>query len=123
MKIGVISIGAIGGTITRELVAHGHAVHVANSRGADAAKDFAGEIGATPIHGFPQCSCRGTIVAVGGMRGNRSETSNYDLTGANALCLASWTAPNDAPTKSISSRPSGPGRRSASQTALIVRVG
>jgi 3-hydroxyisobutyrate dehydrogenase-like beta-hydroxyacid dehydrogenase len=29
MKIGVIGIGPVGGTIARKLVAHGHAVHVA----------------------------------------------------------------------------------------------
>ncbi len=48
MKIGVIGIGAIGGTIARKLVAKGHAVSVANSRNADAVKDFAEKIGATP---------------------------------------------------------------------------
>jgi predicted dinucleotide-binding enzyme len=47
MKIGVIGIGNIGGTIARKLAAVGHEVRVANSKGADAARPFADEIGAT----------------------------------------------------------------------------
>lgn len=48
MKIGIIGIGNIGGTLARKLAANGHEVRVANSKGADAVKDFAAEIGATP---------------------------------------------------------------------------
>lgn len=48
MNIGIIGIGAIGGTIAKKLVKAGHTVKVANSRGKDAAKDFAAEIGAVP---------------------------------------------------------------------------
>lgn len=48
MNIGVIGIGAIGGTIAKKLVKAGHSVKVANSRGKDAVKDFATEIGASP---------------------------------------------------------------------------
>lgn len=48
MKIGIIGVGAIGGTIARKLAAAGHEVRVANSRGVDAVRDFANEIGATP---------------------------------------------------------------------------
>jgi len=48
MNIGIIGIGAIGGTIARKLVKTGHSVKVANSRGKDAVKDFASEIGAAP---------------------------------------------------------------------------
>ncbi|HAP52250.1 MAG TPA: 3-hydroxyisobutyrate dehydrogenase, partial [Marinobacter adhaerens] len=33
MKIGVIGIGNIGGTLARKLVAEGHQVRVANSKG------------------------------------------------------------------------------------------
>lgn len=49
MKIGIIGVGEIGGTIARKLAAAGHEVQVANSRGAEAVRDFAGEIGATPV--------------------------------------------------------------------------
>jgi predicted dinucleotide-binding enzyme len=48
MKIGVIGIGEIGGTIARRLSENGHSVRIANSRGPDAVKRFAGEIGARP---------------------------------------------------------------------------
>jgi predicted dinucleotide-binding enzyme len=53
MKIGVIGIGNIGGTLARKLRAAGHEVRVANSRGPEAAKPFADEIGAaaTDIRG------------------------------------------------------------------------
>jgi predicted dinucleotide-binding enzyme len=46
MKIGVIGIGEIGGTIARRLSEKGHSVRVANSRGPEAVKKFADEIGA-----------------------------------------------------------------------------
>ena len=48
MEIGIIGVGAIGGTIAKKLVIAGHNVKVANSRGKDAVKDFADEIGAIP---------------------------------------------------------------------------
>ncbi len=48
MKIGIIGVGDIGGTIARKLAVAGHEVRVANSRGVDAVRDFAGEIGAIP---------------------------------------------------------------------------
>ena len=48
MNIGIIGIGAIGGTIARKLVTAGHTVKAANSRGKDAARVFASEIGAIP---------------------------------------------------------------------------
>ncbi len=47
MRIGIIGTGSIGGTLARKLVEAGHDVRVANSRGADAVKDFADQIGAT----------------------------------------------------------------------------
>lgn len=47
MKIGIIGIGSIGGLLARGLVAAGHRVSVANSRGADGVRAFADEIGAT----------------------------------------------------------------------------
>ena len=46
MKIGVIGIGEMGGTIARRLSEKGHSVRVANSRGPEAVKQFADEIGA-----------------------------------------------------------------------------
>ena len=48
MKIGVIGVGAIGGTIAKKLANAGHELKVANSRGKDAVKEFADEIGAQP---------------------------------------------------------------------------
>ncbi|GGD26079.1 NADPH-dependent F420 reductase [Aureimonas glaciei] len=47
MKIGIIGIGNIGGTLARKLVAASHQVRVANSKGAEAVRPFADEIGAT----------------------------------------------------------------------------
>ena len=46
MKIGVLGVGAIGGTVARKLAAAGQDVKVANSRGRDAVADFAAKIGA-----------------------------------------------------------------------------
>jgi 8-hydroxy-5-deazaflavin:NADPH oxidoreductase len=46
MKIGVIGIGEIGGTIARRWSEKGHSVRVANSRGPEAVRRFADEIGA-----------------------------------------------------------------------------
>ncbi len=46
MKIGVIGIGEMGGTIARRWSEKGHSVRVANSRGPEAVKQFADEIGA-----------------------------------------------------------------------------
>lgn len=53
MKIGVIGIGEMGGTLARKWSQNGHRVRVANSRGAAAAKPLADEIGAdaADIHG------------------------------------------------------------------------
>jgi len=48
MKIGILGIGNIGGTLARNLSAAGHEVHVANSKGAEAVRAFAQEIGAVP---------------------------------------------------------------------------
>lgn len=48
MKIGIVGVGAIGGTIARKLAKMGHYVKVVNSRGKDSIKEFADEIGAIP---------------------------------------------------------------------------
>lgn len=49
MKIGIIGAGAIGGTLARSLSNLGHQVSIANSRGPETLKEFAGEIGANPV--------------------------------------------------------------------------
>ncbi|WP_431307237.1 NAD(P)-binding domain-containing protein, partial [Burkholderia cenocepacia] len=41
MKIGIIGTGNIGASLARKLSAAGHEVRVANSRGADAVRQFA----------------------------------------------------------------------------------
>jgi predicted dinucleotide-binding enzyme len=46
MKIGVIGIGEMGGTLARRWSEKGHSVRVANSRGAEAVRKFSDEIGA-----------------------------------------------------------------------------
>ncbi|MDQ2831147.1 MAG: NAD(P)-binding domain-containing protein [Chloroflexota bacterium] len=46
MKIGIIGAGNIGGTLTRRLIALGHEVSVANSRGPDTLADLTAETGA-----------------------------------------------------------------------------
>ncbi len=53
LEIGVVGVGAIGGTIAAGWSRHGHSVRVANSRGPDAVRAFADEIGAVAadIHG------------------------------------------------------------------------
>lgn len=53
MKIGIIGIGNIGGTLARKLSAAGHEVRVANSSGVEGVRAFAKEIGAkaTDVHG------------------------------------------------------------------------
>lgn len=53
MKIGIIGIGNIGGTLARKLSAAGHDVRVANSSGVEGVRAFAREIGAEArdIHG------------------------------------------------------------------------
>ena len=49
MKIGIISAGQIGGTLTSRLRALGHEVFVANSRGPETLSDLAAEMGATAV--------------------------------------------------------------------------
>lgn len=48
MKIGIIGTGNIGGTLARKMIAAGHEVVVANSKGIEGVRSFASEIGATP---------------------------------------------------------------------------
>lgn len=47
MKIGIIGIGNIGGTIARKLKAAGHEIRIANSRGPEGVRHFAEKIGVT----------------------------------------------------------------------------
>lgn len=49
MKIGIIGVGNIGGTLARKLSAAGHEVRVANSKGPEGVRAFAEEIGAAPV--------------------------------------------------------------------------
>lgn len=49
MKIGIIGAGAIGGTLAKHLVARGHDVVIANSRGAATLADVAKETGAIAV--------------------------------------------------------------------------
>lgn len=46
MKIGIIGVGNIGGTLARKLVSAGHEVWAANSKDADDVRPIAGEMGA-----------------------------------------------------------------------------
>ena len=48
-KIGIIGAGHIGGTLARRLVALGHTVEIANSRGPDSLAAFAAESGASAV--------------------------------------------------------------------------
>src|SRR3954470_15170561 len=48
MNVGVIGSGRIGGTVAAKLVAAGHAVRIANSRGPDSLADLARETGVQP---------------------------------------------------------------------------
>lgn len=47
MQIGIIGTGNIGGTLARKLIAAGHHVRVANTKGIEGVQPFADEIGAT----------------------------------------------------------------------------
>lgn len=49
MKIGIIGAGHIGGTLARRLVAVGHEVKIANSRGPQTLRDLARESGAKAV--------------------------------------------------------------------------
>ena len=49
MNIGIIGAGNIGSTLTRRLIALGHHVKVANSRGPETLTDLAQETGATAV--------------------------------------------------------------------------
>ena len=49
MKVGIIGAGMIGGTLARRLVALGHEVALANSRGPDTLRVLAAEIGVRPV--------------------------------------------------------------------------
>jgi predicted dinucleotide-binding enzyme len=52
MKIGVVGIGEMGGTLARRWVAKGHDVRIANSRGQEAVRQFAADIGAEPVDAY-----------------------------------------------------------------------
>ena len=48
MRVSIIGIGAIGGTIAKKLAKGGYKVSIANSKGKSAVEKFASEIGAEP---------------------------------------------------------------------------
>jgi len=50
MRIAIIGTGNIGATLARKLVAAGHDVRVANSRGVDGARELAAAVKATPAN-------------------------------------------------------------------------
>src|SRR5688572_14376186 len=49
MKIGIIGVGEIGGTLTRQLAKAGHSVKVTNASGIGKLKNLANETGALPV--------------------------------------------------------------------------
>src|SRR5687767_5262826 len=49
MRIGIIGAGNIGGTLARRLIALGHDVSIANSRGPETLAGLAKETGAKPV--------------------------------------------------------------------------
>ncbi len=49
MKIGIIGAGNIGATLARKFVAAGHTVKLAGSKGSEAVRDKAAEVGAVPV--------------------------------------------------------------------------
>jgi 8-hydroxy-5-deazaflavin:NADPH oxidoreductase len=63
MKIGIIGAGMIGGTLARRLVALGHEVALANSRGLDTLRGFAAKIGAKAVT-VTEAATSGEIVII-----------------------------------------------------------
>jgi predicted dinucleotide-binding enzyme len=49
VKIGIVGAGQIGGALAARLVATGHEVEIANSRGPETLGDVAADTGATPV--------------------------------------------------------------------------
>jgi predicted dinucleotide-binding enzyme len=49
VKIGIVGAGMIGGTLARRLVALGHEVAIANSRGPETIRELAADVGATAV--------------------------------------------------------------------------
>lgn len=65
MKIGIVGSGHIGGTFARLLVAHGHEVMLANSRGPASLADFVRELGERAHAGTVEDAARfGDLVVV-----------------------------------------------------------
>jgi 8-hydroxy-5-deazaflavin:NADPH oxidoreductase len=63
VKIGIIGAGMIGGTLARRLVALGHDVAIANSRGPDTIRDLAADAGGTAVT-VAEAARHGEIVIV-----------------------------------------------------------
>jgi predicted dinucleotide-binding enzyme len=49
LRVGVIGVGGLGGTLARRLAALGYEVSVSNSRGPESLVELGAEIGATPV--------------------------------------------------------------------------
>jgi predicted dinucleotide-binding enzyme len=65
MKIGIIGVGKIGGTLARHLVRVGHEVAVANSRGPETLRDLVDELGEKARAMTPEEAARfGELVVV-----------------------------------------------------------
>ena len=63
MRIGIIGAGNIGGTLARRLIALGHEVSIANSRGPETLAALARETGAKPVT-VEQAARAGDVVIV-----------------------------------------------------------
>lgn len=63
MKIGIIGVGQIGGSLTRRLTTLGHDVSIANSRGPETLATLAKETGARPVT-VEQAAHAGDVVIV-----------------------------------------------------------
>lgn len=61
MKVGVIGVGAIGGTLARRLVERGHRVSIASARGPEKLRVLADEIGARAVT-VRDCARAGEVV-------------------------------------------------------------
>lgn len=72
MKIGVIGVGEIGGTLARKWRAATQSLRVANPRGAEAVRPFAQEIGATAVDIYGAVEGAEIVVLAGSARENAS---------------------------------------------------
>ncbi|MGZ4396893.1 MAG: NAD(P)-binding domain-containing protein, partial [Gaiellaceae bacterium] len=65
MRIGIIGVGNIGGTLARHFVQAGHEVAVSNSRGPETLQDLVGELGErTQALSVPEAASFGGVVVI-----------------------------------------------------------